>query len=635
MTKKVHYKLYKAGKYLCTSAIVTAGIALWIAKPGNAFADNNVNVTVTSHDTELTNNDIDTTDTINSGSAEVANNQDQVTSDHNNNSQSAHPANGWFKSSKGNWTYYTNNQVTPGRDYVAMPTINGTGTSWYLMDNGVAQWGVQRWAGTYYYFDPQTYTRVDNNYVQSQWGDWYMFGPDGRIATKVYQWYETYYYFDPITYLRVDNDYRQSQWGLWYMFGKNGRIVTGPYKYMGGLYYFDPSTYLRVDNTYVATQPDGRGYLLGADGRALTGVQQWYGSYYYFDPTTYLRVDNNYVQSQWGSWYMFGPDGKIVTGLKEWYGNYYYFDPTTYLKVTNTWIGDQYFGSDGARFNGRVLTLNNKSYYFDDNHNVIRNQDVRYWGLNLHAGNDGVFATDLLSTVRQNYAQRVNQMIQQKFGVTVSSDWRNQLDDFRELAVHDVAQLVAQGDLANDPQLIQDNLRSNSLLDSQVLVNFSGNSFNVNDIDMQLNKLNADQLRGAVLGTGFVDGQLSVIVVKPSGKVVDTATQLPITNVRSATVTRIWNGDNIQDGLTAGDIIDADEVGPMINILDTSKLPYAKGSIISTDQLKWIYALLPGTSDALQGIKTYEDKDGNSLSLRILVRRLRCQCQGAGIPGTK
>ncbi|MCD7119229.1 mannosyl-glycoprotein endo-beta-N-acetylglucosamidase, partial [Limosilactobacillus agrestis] len=76
---------------------------------------------------------------------------------------------------------------------------------------------VYQWAGTYYYFDPLTYLRVDNNYRQSQWGDWYMFGNDGRIATQVYQWAGTYYYFDPLTYLRVDNNYRQSQWGDWYM----------------------------------------------------------------------------------------------------------------------------------------------------------------------------------------------------------------------------------------------------------------------------------------------------------------------------------------------------------------------------------------------------------------------------------
>ena len=199
--------------------------------------------------------------------------------------------NGWVPENN-HLTYYDHGNIKEGRSYSYLPTINGQGYSWYLVDNGVVQSGVQKWAGTYYYFDPTTHLRVDNNYVQSQWGMWYMFGPDGRIATRVYQWAGTYYYFDPVTYLRVDNDYRQSQWGMWYMFGHDGRIATKVY--------------------------------------------QWANSYYYFDPVTYLRVDNDYRQSQWGDWYLFGNDGRILSGLQKWVGCYYYFDPSTYLKLTNT-----------------------------------------------------------------------------------------------------------------------------------------------------------------------------------------------------------------------------------------------------------------------------------------------------------
>ncbi|MCD7121002.1 C39 family peptidase, partial [Limosilactobacillus agrestis] len=77
-----------------------------------------------------------------------------------------------------------------------------------------------------------------------------------RIATQVYQWAGTYYYFDPLTYLRVDNNYRQSQWGDWYMFGNDGRIISGFYNWQGSLYFFDPSTYLRLTNAYF----NGNGY---------------------------------------------------------------------------------------------------------------------------------------------------------------------------------------------------------------------------------------------------------------------------------------------------------------------------------------------------------------------------------------
>ena len=221
------------------------------------------------------------------------------------------PKNGWVPEN-GHLTYYTNGKVRTGRNYSYLPTISGRGYSWYLVDNGVVQSRVQKWADTYYYFDPTTYLRVDNNYVQSQWGDWYMFGPDGRIATRVYQWAGSYYYFDPVTYLRVDNNYVRSQWGDWYMFGPDGRIATKVY--------------------------------------------QWAGTYYYFNPVTYLRVDNNYVQSQWGDWYLFGGDGRIQTGVHRWMGSVYYFDPVTYLRVDNAWREGLYFGADGRLVNGGFAT---------------------------------------------------------------------------------------------------------------------------------------------------------------------------------------------------------------------------------------------------------------------------------------
>ena len=109
--------------------------------------------------------------------------------------------------------------------------------------------GVHNIDGTYYDFD-ENHNIVKNNYVQSQWGLWYMFGNDGRIATKVTPWAGTYYYFDPLTYLRVDNNYVQSQWGLWYMFGNDGRIVTGLVDWYGSKYYFDENTYTKVTNDW-------------------------------------------------------------------------------------------------------------------------------------------------------------------------------------------------------------------------------------------------------------------------------------------------------------------------------------------------------------------------------------------------
>ena len=383
---------------------------------------------------------------------------------------------------KGN-TYYAN-PSTYLREKNTYIQTEKDGRGVLLGNDGAALSGVQQWAGTYYYFDPVTHLRVDNNYVQSQWGDWYLFGNDGRILSGVQQWAGTYYYFDPTTYLRVDDDYVTSQWGLKYMFGKDGRIATGLYKWdknnqwyyfnpttylavtnnyiqandghwylftadgtaasrvakwAGTYYYFDPQTHLRVDDNYVTSQwglkymfgkdgriatglykwdknnqwyyfnpttylavtnnyiqaNDGHWYLFTADGTAASRVAKWAGTYYYFDPVTHLRVDNNYVQSQWGDWYMFGNDGRIITGRTLWYGNYYYFDPVTYLKVTNKWVDGNYYDEDGAQAISKLVTINNRLYYFDDQGKEISNQFRTIHGNTYYFGNDSAAVTGL------------------------------------------------------------------------------------------------------------------------------------------------------------------------------------------------------------------------------------------------
>ncbi|PIO83076.1 hypothetical protein BSQ39_05550 [Loigolactobacillus backii] len=191
--------------------------------------------------------------------------------------------NGWV-TENGAQVYYKNGVKATGYDY--------DGSHWYLFSNGVRQSDVQKWANTYYYFDHTTYLRVDNNYLQSRWGDWYLFGKNGQIKTGVQKWAGTYYDFDAHTYLRVNNNYVRSQWGDWYLFGKNGQIQTK--------------------------------------------VQKWAGSYYYFNPSTYLREDNAYLESQWGDWYLFGSNGRIVSGNYTYGGSKYYFNPTTYLLTSVT-----------------------------------------------------------------------------------------------------------------------------------------------------------------------------------------------------------------------------------------------------------------------------------------------------------
>ena len=254
--------------------------------------------------------------------------------------------------------------------------------------------------GDVYYYNPSSYLAETNTYiVPAGTKNGYLFGSDGKALTGVQKWQGTYYYFDPVTKQLVRNNYVKSQWGLYYMFGDDGMIVTGPHMWQGSMYYFDPLSYLVVKNDYRVPAGSDRGYLLGKDGRALTGVQKWQGTFYYFDPAAYLLSKESYVKSQWCDWYMVGKDGRIVSGPYEWQGSMYYFDPSSYLMVTNDYrvpAGSKtgyLLGSDGRALTG-FQKWQGTTYYFDPTtYQLVTDRNFadnsgQYW----HADSNGILS---------------------------------------------------------------------------------------------------------------------------------------------------------------------------------------------------------------------------------------------------
>ncbi|MBD5090833.1 MAG: KxYKxGKxW signal peptide domain-containing protein [Lactobacillus sp.] len=374
MDTKKHYKLYKDGKKWCVMTLAVVASVIGLATTANA-----------DETTDTMTSPVQTTQVAESSAVDSVAAQSAFTSENAANQAvdttvvseapatstvgaTAQPAqmaapvaanvaavqpksseikNGWVNENN-TWTYYTDNQVKSGRDYTYLPTINGEGKSWYLVDNGVVQSGVQKWAGSYYNFDANNnYQRIENNYAKSQWGSYYLSGSDGRIQTGVQKWAGSYYYFDPSTYLRVDNDYRQSQWGDWYLFGNDGRILSGLQQWAGNYYYFDPSTFKKVINQDVTV--NGTKYHLDNNGvaKAVSNVD--------------AKVDK--ALSQRGVPYVWGgntPAGFDCSGLVQWaygLGSSY---RTTYQQATlgahkrdvmNAPKGSLlFFGSDSAPY---------------------------------------------------------------------------------------------------------------------------------------------------------------------------------------------------------------------------------------------------------------------------------------------
>lgn len=396
MESKKHFKLYKSGKKWCCMALTTAAAVIGVAVAhqtvqadvtststsdvqqavvnNNADATNANEVTADSRNFSDVSANINNEATDNKTVTESNNNQTSnslesvktteksITTNYNVNindqygnesTYSSTEKNGWVQEN-GQEVYYQNGKTTAGQDYIYVESMDNPSTkNWYMVKDGVAQSGLQKWYGTYYYFNPTTYLKETNAYINVKWANGdvtpYMFDNTGAIVQGLYQQNGTYYYYNPSTYLRETNTYQQVTWAngktTWYMFGNDGRIVTGLYK--------------------------------------------WYGKYYYFNPSTYEKETNAYIPVTWANekttWYMFDNTGSIVTGLYKWYGKYYYFDPSTYEKDINMDVE-----VNGVKYHldntGAATVVNNAASKADRALTVIGTPYV--WGGNKPGGFD-------------------------------------------------------------------------------------------------------------------------------------------------------------------------------------------------------------------------------------------------------
>lgn len=200
---------------------------------------------------------------------------------------------GWQKAKDGYVYYETDGSVMKGRQYRELPKINAE-KEWYLTEDGKLLTGVQQWAGSYWFFNQDGTLHKKRDYVQSQWGKWYMIGDNGQVLSGVQKWQGTYWYFEPTTYLLADHqEYVQSQWGTWYMVGKDGKLMTGLVDWQGSKYYFDPVTYTKAVNKDITV--NGTTYHADTSGRLseVQATRSYGGDYSKYQPSLYNNTGSD------------------------------------------------------------------------------------------------------------------------------------------------------------------------------------------------------------------------------------------------------------------------------------------------------------------------------------------------------
>lgn len=78
-----------------------------------------------------------------------------------------------------------------------------------------------------------------------------------------------------------------------------------------------------------------------------------------------------------------------------------------------------------------------------------------------------------MGQTRDTVAKEVAQALTNQGIKGINYDWRNTNNDYQELALHDIAQEVAQGDTNPDKNVIEKRLQANNLLSGKVLVVYS------------------------------------------------------------------------------------------------------------------------------------------------------------------
>ena len=630
MEIKKHFKLYKDGKKWCCAAIATTalGIGLTIGSPGiladadtiTSTSDAN-NSLVKSDNTSDTNSNSESTftDTNKNSTDEKAVNENknidssqqinQEQTESNNSEEQITPVN--IKAENTDIKDSIPEKSTPN----TFKEINGS--TYYYGENGnlYRNQFYNNWGHTYYFQEDGA--RLDNGFYNN-WGRTYYFGEGGvRWDNRFYNnWGRTYYFQNDGS--RLDNSF-YNNWGHTYYFGADGA---------------------RWDNRYMVKW--GNAYYFGNDGallqnqlKSINGINYWINNegviplknqfltanenqLFYFDGNGSLVVNKFY--HNWGHTYYFGSDGARYTDqFLNKNGKVYYFDNQGIMyqdQYYKNWGHTYYFGADGARYTNQFLTKDGHQYYFDNDGIMVTNQ-VRVIDGKGYEFNDNGEATETsdMGQTRDTVAKEVAQALTNQGIKGVKYDWRNTNNDYQELALHDIAQEVAQGDTNPDKNVIEKKLQANNLLSGKVLVVYSTDFTNDDPQKITNTFMNSYDFTNAdnsVLGVGadLNKNKLVIILFKPGEKAEQPQATSTISASISDTFKKAGVNVDVDNGLTKGSVVNSADLGNALTNGTAELLKGDKGTIISQEVLKAIFAAFAGNTSAVEGTKNYYNGNG-------------------------
>ena len=478
-------------------------------------------------------------------------------------------------------------KVTGAMKY-GQQNING---HWYLFDNtGAMQRGFQ-------------YISSQNKLVYYNKDGWMLYGNQNLSGKNVA--------LDKVTGEVKNLRGQQNLDGSWYLFNNNGKVLTGfqNIKDQNKTVYYSPQT---AKMQYGQQNVNGKWYLFDkVTGAMKTGFQ---------DLTPYgqkkIVYYNNQGQMQYGQqnvngkWYLFDKvTGAMKTGFQD-------LTPYGQKKIV-------YYNNQGQMQYG-WQNINNNKYYFDDFDGSMYTGAHMINQVEYTFDNQGRLSLMNVQQYRELVAQDIATNIKAKTGITVDSDWNNQNDNYLAFTLHDVAQLVAKGQLSATNEAIQTNMKNNGLFEGKTLsiwMNYYNTSdmFKaehnaVNDYMKDFAVKNSD-LKDSVLGVGStIDGntvKVAVVLFKLGNTdVTETQATSKIVNKVSDVYSAPGVASSAVAGLKSGDTLT--EKSGVSNSVTTETLTGKKGEKISQNDLKMIFNNLAGNTQGIEGQEVIKGQDGNN-----------------------
>ncbi|WP_195480605.1 glycosyl hydrolase 53 family protein [Lactiplantibacillus plantarum] len=564
--------------------------------------------------------------------------------------------------------YYANN----GQMQYGQQKVNN---HWYLFNNvtGAMQTGLQK-------ISNQHKTVYYANNGQMQYGQqkvnnhWYLFDDvTGAMQTglqKISNQHKTVYY--------ANNG--QMQYGQqkvnnhWYLFNNvTGAMQTG-FQFINNqnkLVYYDPTGKMLYGQQII----HGKRYNLNKVTGSLNvnpGQNLIDGHWYLFDSQGKMRTGLQQIPAQHKTVY-YANNGQMQYGQQKINNYWYLFDDVTGAMKTGIVTLSKKQTADGPKTvyyanNGQMQygqqRINNYWYLFDDNNGAMKtgfqkipsqnktfyynpqgqmqyswqkiDNDQYYFNPTTGAMTTGQAAIDgttfdfssdgkleSLMAFRNLLAQQINENLDYK----LNADWQSDQDNYLAFALHDAAQLVAQGDLDATAAAIEKNLLENDNLTGTVAVYTA----DVEGTDVQKATASGtatfmdwyqNQLKDTdwtALGTGGIldlanpnSWVASYILYRPGQDTTSQATTATSTPAYQVTATYKNAGvvNDVANPLQANQSVAATDLN-LTTVIPEKLLQGTTNSEFSQTDLQNIYQTLPGSTTAIEGTKTYYDSQGN------------------------